>query len=413
MRKFLFLTILVLSAVSEMQGQPVNDECEGAILLEEVRSWCSDVGAYSNVDATPSPFSQPVCEERVHSDVWFTFTPVATDVTITVIGARDVGGGGTLEQPEVALYFGNCTASISEQECESDRLGNNIVELNKQGLAVGQQYLIRVQGRAGRTGTFQLCINNFNPPTEPGSDCFSASILCNKDPFTVQKVSGAGLDPEEANDAECLNIFPGNVESASTWFSWTAANSGMLTFTLTPLNPTDDLDFVLYELPRDPLDCDGKIVLRCMASGAFEEEFPSPCLGPTGLRDGSIDRSEPAGCNDPSQDNFLEPLNMIEGRSYALMVNNFSATNSGFEVEFGGTGEFLGPTPGIQPSQETLCIGEEVSFTDISTFSLGSIEAWEWNFGADASISGADTRGPHTVSYDRPGTKSVVLTITS
>lgn len=409
--------VIVLSSfccITLTTAQPLNDDCEGALEITEVADWCSEVGEFSNEGATPSGYDGAFCFSEGSNDVWFRFTPIATDVTITVIGNSAGGaGGGTLQRPEVALYLGSCGNSINEQECSSDQAGNNIVELYKGGLAVGQEYLIRVQGINGRTGTFELCINNFNPPVEPGGDCFDASVLCNKDPFVVQQVTGTGSDPTEANDAPCLNEFGGNVESNSTWFTWTAATSGTLEFTLSPLNPSDDLDFVLYELPNGPLNCEGKVVVRCMASGDFN--FPSPCMGPTGLRDGEDDIAEPPGCNDPRQSNFLQPLDMEEGKSYALMVNNFSSTGNGFKVEFGGSAEFLGPQAAFNTSEPdlTVCVGQPITFTDASTFALGAISKWTWSFGADAEPAVAETQGPHEVTYSTAGVKSIVLTVES
>lgn len=407
---FFFLFSLLVVGLS---AQPINDECEDAILIQDVTNWCSNVAEFTNVDATESGFGPATCFSEAGNDVWFTFTPIATDVTITIIGNTSQGSGGSLNQPEVALYQGDCNGTINEEQCETDVANNDVIELYKGGLVVGLPYLIRVQGRNDNTGTFQICINNYNPPVNPGSDCFTEAVLCNKEPFVVQQVIGAGSDPSEANDADCLNGFGGNVESNSTWFAWTAASDGTLTFVLTPLNPADDLDFVLYELPNGPLDCDDKTVLRCMASGDFS--FPSNCMGPTGLDDDNTDFSEAPGCSDPSQDNFLAALEMTAGTTYALMVNNFSASGNGFSMEFGGTGEFVGPEAAINSDEpdETLCVGESITFTDGSSFQNGSITEWEWNFGPGAMPATSTSQGPHTVSYNTPGPKSVILTIST
>lgn len=406
-------TLFLLLGATAVFAQPSNDDCAKPFAIPPSANWCSSIAQFTNVGATPSGYGAASCFGNASNDVWFTFTPVATDVRITVIGNTQQGPGGTLTRPEIGLYLGTCGGTINEQECESDAAGNNVIELYKGGLAIGETYYIRIQGRGGRTGTFQLCINNYNPPAQPGSDCVIASLLCDKNSFAVQKVTGAGNDPREANDADCLNSFAGNVESNSTWFSWTAATNGSLTFTLKPLNPSDDLDFVLYELPQGALDCRNKRVIRCMASGDFS--YPSRCMGPTGLRDGSSDNSEPAGCADPRQDNFLAPVQMVAGRSYTLMVNNFSATGNGFSIEFGGTGEFQGPVADFTMSDpdSTICVGEPITFTDASNFGLGNLSEYHWSFGPTASIASSDQKGPQTVTFNKAGTKSIVLTVTS
>lgn len=406
---YIFISFCLCLYSNNVLAQPSNDNCDGAIPLRLLNG-CTSPDAYNNFGATPSGFEAPTCFSGSFNDVWFSFVPEATDVAISIIGATGGGGsGGTLEAPEVALYLGDCIGELTTSRCQRSN-NSNAVELYKGGLIIGAQYLIRVQGVGGGTGSFQICVNNFNPPVTPGSDCPIASILCNKETFLVQSVTGPGQDRTEADAAGCFGGFT-PVESNSTWFVWTAANNGDLTFTLTPTVQDDDLDFVLFELPNGPNDCSEKRVIRCMASG--DSSFPSRCMGPTGLRNGETDDSEAAGCFDPRQNNFIAPLIMEEGRSYALMINNFTSTGSGFIMEFGGDGEFLGPQPSITTGTNNLCIREPLSLEDNSTYALGEIVSWEWTFGLDADQFSATGQGPHDISYMTPGFKSVSLTITT
>jgi len=401
-------------SINEAHAQPSNDECDGAIEIPDVSNWCSAVAEFSNEEATESGFGTPFCFSDSDNDVWFKFTAIATDATITVIGASSPVLGGSMWEPEVALYTGDCSGTINTFGCATDFGGpdNNTIQLYEGGMVIGQEYYIRIDA-GGTLGSFQLCIANYFAPVEPGSDCPIAAILCDKSPFVVQQVTGAGADPDEAVNT-CLGGLGSNSESNSTWFTWTCAQSGTLEFTLTPTFPSDDLDFVVYELPNGIGDCTDKIDLRCMASGSFN--FPSPCMGPTGLNASSTDVVENSGCNQPApQDNFLAALDMEVGKSYALMVNNFTSTGNGFEIEFGGTGEFLGPQAEIEvddPDAE-ICFTESVTFNDNSTFTLGALVGWEWNFGVDAVPATATGIGPHTVTWTTPGLKTAVLTVES
>jgi len=411
-----FLTIFFFcGALAGGLAQPANDDCENAIAIDDPERYCSDIAAFTTQGATPSSYGPADCFPSAANDVWFTFIPTKTTVTITVIGDERELSGGTLRLPEVALYSGSCGGVIEQLRCGIDETGNNITEITRGGLTVGIPHLIRVQGR-NNTGTFQLCINNFNPPIEPGQDCFSAGVLCNKEPFNVESVFGAGDDPTELQDAPCFQNAAGQYESSSVWFSWTAANTGTLTFTLTPNNASDDLDFVVYELPSGPRNCGDKIVIRCMASGAtLGNPGRGSCTGATGLNNDSEDIGEPAGCDDRRQDNFLAPLQMEEGKSYALVVNNFTDSRNGFGIEFGGSGEFLGPQADFTTDEpdQTICVGEEITFTDASSFALGAISSWTWSFGPDASTATLEGQGPHTISYSSAGLKSIVLTVES
>ena len=410
MRETALVIIIAVFAISPAWAQPSNDECANPIILPNVLNFCSPVGAYTNVGATPSSYGPATCFGSTQNDVWFAFTAMATDVTITVRGATPLAPGGTLQRPQLALYFGNCGGTINQLECQTAPGTSDVVEGYQGGLFVGSTYLLRIQGANGQTGTFQICINNYNPPVDPASDCSQAAILCDKSPFVVQSVTGAGTDIAELNDATCFsNGAPGNYETNSTWFVWTCSQSGSLEFTLTPLNTTDDLDFVVYRLPNGIGNCQGKQVVRCMASGDFA--FPSPCMGPTGLKAGDPDISEDAGCLNAGDDAWLSPLNMVAGETYALIVNNFTSTGNGFSVEFGGSGKFLGPTAQFTTIPSAVCLGETVQVIDASTFPIGSITGWSWSFGANAVPQTATGPGPHDVAFNTPGSNSVVLTL--
>jgi SprB repeat/CHU_C Type IX secretion signal domain len=411
MKKHILLTCLAIWGINTLAyAQPSNNECTNPILITDVFNYCSPIAAFTNVGATPSSYGPASCFGTTQNDVWFAFTAQATDVTITVRGATSQAPGGTLKSPQIALYFGNCGGIINQLECQSG-VGTNIAEGYQGGLFVGSTYLIRIQGAGGQTGTFQLCINNYNPPVEPTSDCPDASILCDKSAFVVQKVTGAGTNNLEMEDAQCFfNGSPGIKESNSTWFVWTCSKSGTLTFSLSPLNLPDDIDFVIYRLPNGIGNCNNKQILRCMASGEGPP-YPSPCLGPTGLRVGDTDVSEDAGCQEAGDDAWLAPLDMIQGETYALVVNNFSQTGNGFAVEFGGTGEFLGPEANFETIPQAVCLGTAVQVVDASTFALGQITEWNWSFGADAVPQTATGKGPHTVAFNTPGNHPVVLTL--
>lgn len=410
MKKQKLLTLFAFLSWASVFAQPSNDECSAPIVIGDVFNYCSPIAAFTNVNATASTYGPASCFGSTQNDVWFAFTAQATDVTITVRGATAAAPGGTLKSPQMALYFGTCGGVINQLECQQG-LGSNIAEGYQGGLFVGSTYLIRVQGAGGQTGTFQLCINNYNPPIEPTSDCPEASILCDKSPFVVQKVTGAGTNNMEMEDAVCFeNGAPGINESNSTWFVWTCSQSGTLEFSLSPINLPDDLDFVVYRLPNGIGNCNNKQILRCMASGEGPP-YPSPCLGPTGLRSGDSDISEDAGCQDAGDDAWLRPLDMVQGETYALVVNNFSETGNGFSVEFGGTGQFLGPTADFNTDPEAVCLGIPVSVIDASTFPIGQINGWNWSFGADAVPQTATGPGPHDVQFNTPGVHPVVLTL--
>ena len=58
----------------------------------------------------------------------------------------------------------------------------------------------------------------------------------------------------------------------------------------------------------------------------------------------------------------------------------------------------------------TACVGQPVTFTDPSSF-IGTITDWTWNFGPTATPISATGIGPHTVVFNRPGPKPVLLSV--
>jgi gliding motility-associated-like protein len=404
----LFISLLVTTATF---AQPLNDDCNTAINLTDLSNWCSATSAYNNSNATPSQPAPPTCFPQADpADIWFSFVAEANTANITIIGNSSNSSGitgGTLNSPQFALYSGSC-GDLTEVECSSDNSNSNVVESFAGPLTIGQTYYLRIDGRNTNLGSFQLCINNFNQVPEPEQDCNTSVILCDKSPFTVQSVVGFGQ--QEVSQNTCMQG-----ESASTWYSWTCDVSGTLTFTLTPNNPSDDLDFIVYELPSGINNCDDKVLLRCMAAGeTVGAPFSvwEPCTGPTGLSLGSTDLEETAGCA-AGNNNFVAAVDMVSGRSYALVVNNFSNTGNGFSITFGGTGTFLGPLADffITPEDGIACDTVDIAVTDNSVYEAGTIVSWFWNFGNGAIPQTADTQGPHTIVYSSIGSKSISLVV--
>jgi gliding motility-associated-like protein len=394
-----------------------QDDCATAIELTNVKGWCSPVAAYNNLTATQStysPASNCLFGARSH-DVWFKFTAIATEINITISGQTRIGSGGTITTPEVQLLEGVC-GRMREIECRSDGLNSGAAELGFSGLNVGDEYFFRVDSRFNAQGTFKVCVDNYFPNPTPSSDCPTAVLLCNKDPFVVSAISGVGSVINEIPPSRCS--VPGGCtvdEGASVWYKWICEQSGSLSFELTPLNPTDDIDFVLYELPAGLNDCRNKVELRCMMAGENQAQPISSwiaCTGPTGLRPSESDISEVCGCT-PSSNSYVQSANIVAGRAYTLMVNNFSQTGNGFRMSFGGTSTFKGPNIDFVAAPTPLCLGKDIQVYDQSTTPIGSIVEWRWNFGRDANPRTATGQGPHRPNFTTTGVHNVVLTLQS
>ena len=401
------LTILFVFLLSPTLWGQSNDECSGATVIADPSDFCTPPEE-DNTGATPSVQAFPICWTNVGADLWYSFTAVAPDLVAIVKGFTPSYPNGSMQGPLIAVYSGDCN-NLTEVGCAiglANNMFNNNLPLTVSNLVIGQQYFIRVDGIV--PGFFELCIKNQVDVNVVSGDCPTATFVCSKDPIVVDQVFGPGVDASELSDAPCLTGFPG--ESSTAWYVFTAANNAKLTFTITPNDPNDDIDFVLYRLPNGPGDCTGKVSERCMVAG--DNFVPSPCMGPTGLNLTATDVNQPPGCAAGS-DNFLRYLTMVPGRTYALCINNFTTVGNGFTIEWGPNALFKGSVSANFSTDEPdkkICLGEELVVTDSSTTANGIISTWHWDFGSGSAPDTIGGQGPHTVQYQTVGPKTIILT---
>jgi len=423
MKKY-YLLLFCSLLLGSLQAQQLNDECGTATFLGTISDYCSGETEFNNNLATESPEPRASCWSDAANDVWFTFIPTQPAALVSIFGL-EVAGDGKLNDPAIAIYQGPCN-NLVEQACQERDAGVNIIEQFVDNLVIGELYYLRVNGRLGNRGTFQLCIETFIPVPAPESDCPEAVVLCDKTPFLVESLQGFGVEELATVPNVCFNGNGPLTESSSSWYKWTCEDPGTLTFTLTPNNnppgaESDDLDFLLFRLPGGLDDCNNKELVRCMLSGA---NVGSPfadwenCNGPTGLMIGDGDTEEFNGCqNDVGNNNFVEAIDMVSGESYALIIMNFTDSGQGFEIEFGGTGTFVGPEPDFEATlptaEQVFECDKTILFEDLSDSATDPIVEWVWNFGVGADIPTATGPGPHSVIYESFGSKTVALTVTS
>lgn len=380
--------------------QTINDECKKAIFIPNVKEYCSGDTTFSFLGSTPSNNGFSLCQTDNGNDVWFSFHVTATDVVIKILckEANDL---------HASLYSGDC-GSLNEETCGRREAGQNFLQLYKGGLVPGTRLYLRVDSENGTNLKFGLCINNFFSPALDGSDCKTANLICSKESFTVRNVQGFG-EVNELGNAPC---FSHANESNSIWFRWICRDPGTFTFKLIPLKEADDIDFVVYKVRGDAFGCDLELV-RCMATGISPvncTNYPN-CCGSTGLREGETDESEGAGCG-PDRNNFLKPLDMESGEVYAILINNYTSQNEGFDFNMGGTATLKSLQADIDIIKpDALCREESLEVKDKIINDLGTIKSLLWTFTPDASISTSQGAGPVSVHFDRSGYKTISLIV--
>ena len=410
----LWSLLIIFSVYQSGNAQILNDDCQFATPIPTSNNYCSRDGEFTNVGAKADPaFINSCVLLQWGNGVWFSFTPREPGILLRVFGS---GFGGTIRNPKIVL-FEKCGTYL---QCSPGKaIGND--ELLVDNLNIGQTYYIMIESAMGGEGTFKLCLDDFIPVHLPEADCQEAVVLCDTSPFKVQSLTGLGNDRNEIEAGNCMEQ-----EFQSAWYKWTCETAGSLTFTLTPNDYqnrnsiSDDLDFALYELPNGIDDCSGKRLLRCMASGANGTNGATDplttwinCNGPTGLMLGDTDISEAPGCQQ-GNNNFVSALNMEVGKSYVLVINNFTRSGLGFGIQFGGTGTFLGPKPDfdVNANRAFEC-DKSVIFTNKSESLTDPIVKYTWNFGDRSVPSRLNGTGPFDVVYQSFGDKTAALTVES
>ncbi|MEO0728360.1 MAG: hypothetical protein AAFZ63_27690, partial [Bacteroidota bacterium] len=94
-------------------------------VLDDLANWCSVPDAFTSINATISPEDSPGCfpNNQDANDVWFTFTAIAPELTVSLIGDVVLNSGGTLEDPQFALYQGSCGMLGDTLASDSDNFG--------------------------------------------------------------------------------------------------------------------------------------------------------------------------------------------------------------------------------------------------------------------------------------------------
>jgi gliding motility-associated-like protein len=370
-----------------------GDDCLSATYLPDVSNFCSIGSNFTNVGATTGLTSLPTCwPSSATQDVWFQFIATGTDVLISVNGS---GSGGSMIAPNIALYNGNCSL-LFELGCSPGVIGNGSTQLYEGALAPGTTYLIRVSSIPSNQGSFILCANCYTPNINPGADCGGAAYLCNQNAVSVASLSGGGINNDEPEPGTCLDVW-GPDEGNSSWFKWTCQTSGTLTFDITPINANDDIDFILYQLSGTDA-CGPRTPIRCNSSSCLNS------TGSTGLNLVDLDIDEWPNC-DPGENAYCQFINMVAGVSYAILINNFSAS-TGFTLSFntGNTnnpGTFLGPHPLLNHTNTNICQGSTVSYN--ATGSTNVAGGLNWIFSNGANSTTAMGNGPFTITYVNPG----------
>jgi gliding motility-associated-like protein len=171
-------------------------------------------------------------------------------------------------------------------------------------------------------------------------DCMDAITVCTNSYLQTFSSVGYGNTQEIPAGSTCI----ASGETNSTWYNFKIQVPGTLLFQIDPLNAQDDYDFILYKYTGNCADIvNGTIQpIRCNYSST---------AGSTGLAQGS------SGTNVSSNGlNQCAPLTVLQNEQYIMMVNNFTATNSGYALNFSGSATIYDTdAPSLTSTSITAC----------------------------------------------------------
>ncbi|MFH2096645.1 MAG: gliding motility-associated C-terminal domain-containing protein, partial [Bacteroidota bacterium] len=133
---------------------------------------------------------------------------------------------------------------------------------------------------------------------------------------------------------------PGNCllegELNDVWYTFTVQTSGTVSFALSPINTADDYDWAVYNLTNNTcadIISNPSLQVSCNFCGNPGVTGPTGG-GSTNCMYGYVDN-----CN-----TYNSVLNVTAGQIYVVNVSNFSSTQSGYIITFGGTAQIVDNT---------------------------------------------------------------------
>ncbi|GAB4284556.1 MAG: hypothetical protein Kow0068_09690 [Marinilabiliales bacterium] len=285
--------------------------------------------------------------------VWYSFVapPSGSVDIVTVLG--------TINSTQIAVYSGTCT-SLSLVSCNQDAPSCGSSYQNSSftvsGLISGATYYVRVDGESNDVGDFNISIaETGNLPLTYGQDCGidNAIPVCDLH-FNVGdpgfQAIGNNCDFDGSQDCT-------GGERGAVWYDIVIDANGTLTFTLIPndydpsgsLGNETDYDFLLYRVASGSTDSS---VVDCSCindntCGPIRCNFDY--LGITGMN-GTGTATAPYS---PDYDDAFEAeLDVLAGDEFYLVIQNYSNSTSGFDIDF-GTSPIAGTGGGSTPSSLT------------------------------------------------------------
>jgi len=191
-------------------------------------------------------------------------------------------------------------------------------------------------------------------------DCMGAIPVCQDIYVEENSYSGDGNYPNEIyEDLPCDYACPGSClagEVNSVWYIWTVQVGGMLRLTIDPVQGSDDYDWAVYDLTE--LRC-SDIYLQYSLMQKSCNAYGAGSNGNTGI---STTYGGNSNCNNCGPTNLWnKDLPVLEGRTYVLIIENWSGTTQGYTLDFSASTASI--YDNVRPELATV-LADEISCGD-------------------------------------------------
>ncbi len=383
------------AAWAQAPTPPANDGCATATLLPNGVTTSGNLAGAT--DDLPGLVG---CQNSTvqYPDVWFAF--VATGLRLAYDLRPDAPTQGTL-----ALLIYDSVACGGGGHLVAMDCGSGQLTGAHNTLTTGRTYYAAVSGILATNATsFHLTITTGTPVVIGAQDCNQAVIVHNlNSTWQLPSTSGYGLVPNEVTTTNsCFGAQTGanTAERQSKWYKFIAGSTGRLLFNISPVRGSDDYDWAVWDITADFDSCTMKgSALACNWSGITGATGLSLCPS----QEPGYTSTTPYGNTTTGQTGSDAPIILQAGRAYALLVDNYTTSNLGFTLNFGGAcPDTLHPAARLGYDARFRATGQQsrtVTFTPIAYTSLGATPILRrWTFGDGATST--DERPTHTYAAD-------------
>ena len=346
MKKIFTLILLVVCGYSYSQtfilpSSGVQSTYSGGCPVGTCSGTLLDPGGNSNYPNNVNQIYQTFCPTTPGTCLQVTFTAFNTENNFDYL---TIGNGPA----QNSAVFTGAPANASGQIMGTPAVPFSYTANNSSGCLTFRFNSDFITNRPGFTASLS-CVACGSALPAGNSDACAASFICSNLGFNDLS-NGPGINPTEGCGG--TNCVTG--ENYSNWYSFSAATSGSLTFTINPNTATNDFDYALFG-PN----------VACGSLGAPLRCSYAANTGNTGLGNGAVDVSE-----DVAGDGWTSGINVTAGQTYMLMVNNWTAGGTGFNILFGGTATLGVLAPAV--SSTSICLGQTAVLTATPATSGGT-----------------------------------------